>query len=67
MKRRIFGNVIRYFRSWFLRKYVNWKREIMSWLWIKKLLIPPHPLTNIRIQKYCQNEPIFNELCSEDN
>ena len=27
----------------------------------------PHPLTNLEIQKYYQNEPRFNGVCSRDN
>ena len=27
----------------------------------------PHPLTNFETQKYYQNEPIFNGVCSRDN
>ena len=27
----------------------------------------PHPLTNFEIQKYYQNEPRFNGVCSRDN
>ena len=27
----------------------------------------PHPLTNLEIQQYCQNEPIFNGVYSRDN
>ena len=65
---RIFRNVVRYFRSYFVRKYVNKKRNVKSWLWKqrrkrnikkwlwkqrssikKKILIPPHPLTNFEI------------------
>ena len=38
----------------------------MSWLWIKKKLTP-HPLTNHGIQKYYQNDPRFNGVCSRDN
>ena len=34
---------------------------------IKKILIPPHPLTNFGIQKYYQNEPRFNGAYSRDN
>ena len=34
---------------------------------IKKFLIPPHPLTNIEIQKYYHNEPRFNVVYSRDN
>ena len=30
-------------------------------------LIPPHPLTNFKIQKFYQNEPIFNGVYSRDN
>ena len=29
--------------------------------------MPPYPLTNFEIQKYYQNEPIFNGACSRDN
>ena len=29
--------------------------------------MPPHPLTNFEIQKYYQNEPSFNGVCSRDN
>ena len=31
------------------------------------LLMPPHPLTNFEIQKYCQNEPRFNGVFSRNN
>ena len=34
---------------------------------IKRILIPPHPLTNYEIQKYYQNEPRFNGIYSRDN
>ena len=27
----------------------------------------PHPLTNFEIQKYYQNKPRFNGVCSRDN
>ena len=30
-------------------------------------MTPPHPLTNFEIQKYCQNEPRFNDVFSRDN
>ena len=30
-------------------------------------LIPPHPLTNLEMQKYYQNEPRFNGVYSRDN
>ena len=30
-------------------------------------LIPPHPLTNFEIQKYYENETIFNVVFSRDN
>ena len=33
----------------------------------KKILVPPHPLTNFEIQKYDQNEPWFNGVYSRDN
>ena len=29
--------------------------------------IPPHPLTNFEIQKYYENEPIFNGVYSKNN
>ena len=29
--------------------------------------MPSHPLTNLEIQKYYQNEPRFNEVYSRDN
>ena len=31
------------------------------------MLIPPHPLTNFKMQVYYQNEPIFNGVFSRDN
>ena len=33
----------------------------------KGFLKPPHLLTNFEIQKYYQNEPRFNGVCSRDN
>ena len=36
------------------------------WKW-NGFLIPPHPLTNFEVQKYYQNEPIFNGVYSTDN
>ena len=29
--------------------------------------MPRHPLTNFKIQKYCQNEPKFNGVYSTNN
>ena len=29
--------------------------------------MPPHPLTNFKIQKYYQNEPRFNGIYLRDN
>ena len=29
--------------------------------------MPLHPLTNLEIQKYYQNEPKFNGVCSRNN
>ena len=29
--------------------------------------MPPHPLTNFEIQKYCQKEPKFNGAFSRNN
>ena len=34
---------------------------------LKKILIPPHHLTNFEIQAYYQNEPRFNGAYSRDN
>ena len=34
---------------------------------LKNVLIPPHGLTNFEIQKYYQNEPIFNGVYSRNN
>ena len=28
-------------------------------------LMPPYPLANFAVQKYCQNEPRFNEFFQE--
>ena len=36
-------------------------------IFIKKILIPPHPLTNFEIQAFYQNEPRFNGVFSRDN
>ena len=33
----------------------------------KKALIPPHPLTNFKIQEYHENKPRFNGVYSRDN
>ena len=30
-------------------------------------MIPPHPLTNLEIQKYYKNQPRFNGVYSRDN
>ena len=32
-----------------------------------RFLMPPHPLTNYELQKYYQNEPIFNGVYSRNN
>ena len=34
---------------------------------LKKILIPPHPLTNFEKQIHYQNEPRFNAVYSRDN
>ena len=34
---------------------------------LKRLTLPPHPLTNFEIQEYYQNEPRFNGVFSRDN
>ena len=34
---------------------------------LKKIMTPPHPLTNFKIQKYYQNELRFNGVYSRDN
>ena len=39
-------------------------RNNQSW---SKFLVPPHPLTNFEIQKYCQNESKFNGVYSRNN
>ena len=44
----------------------NKKKETRIWKQ-NEFLIPPHPLTNFEIQKYYQNEPRFNGVCSRDN
>ena len=36
-------------------------------IWLKKNLIPPHPLKNFEIQKYYENEPRFHCVFSRDN
>ena len=37
-------------------------------IWIQnEFLIPPHPVTSFEIQKYYQNQPRFNGVCSRDN
>ena len=36
-------------------------------MFIKQILIPPHPLTNFELQMYYQNEPRFNGVFSRDN
>ena len=33
----------------------------------KKVLMPPHPLTNFEILKYYENDPKFNGACSRNN
>ena len=33
---------------------------------LKKALMPPHPLTNFKIQEYYKNEPRFNSVYSRD-
>ena len=33
----------------------------------KKFLIPPHPFTNLEVEKYYQNGPKFNGVYSRDN
>ena len=33
----------------------------------QKILIPPHPFTNFKIQKYYENEPRFNGVFSRNN
>ena len=30
-------------------------------------LMPPYPLTNFNVQKYYENEPRFNDVCSRNN
>ena len=43
-------------------------RNCKGWLWKRMgFLMPPHPLTNFEIQKYCENEPKFNGVYSSYN
>ena len=38
-----------------------------SWLWKRnRFLMLPHPLTNFAIQRYYQNESIFNGVYSRN-
>ena len=42
-------------------------REKENWLWKRmRFIMPPHPLTNFKIQKYYQNEPKFNAVYSRN-
>ena len=41
--------------------------DLQSKIFDFKKLIPPHPLTNFKIQKQYQNEPRFNGISSRDN
>ena len=41
--------------------------QVIAQLELVKFLTSPHPLTNIQIQKYYQNEPIFNGVYSRNN
>ena len=47
------------------------RRIYQSWLWTfnekQEFLIPPHPLTNFKTQKYHQHEPRFNGVYSRDH
>ena len=36
-------------------------------IYLKKILIPPHPSKNFKIQKYYENEPWSNGVFSKDN
>ena len=37
------------------------KRIVRAGCWKRmRFLMPSHPLSNFAIQKYCENEPIFN-------
>ena len=36
-------------------------------IFLKQVLIPPHPLANFEIQRYYENEPRFNGVFSRDN
>ena len=69
--------VTRYFRSIFIRKFINRKKNCESWrrnhksrlrfFNLKKAFIPPHPLTNFEIKKYYENESRFNGVYSRDH
>ena len=43
------------------------KRSSIKRSSLKKILIPPHPLTNFEIEAYYQNESRFNDIFSRDN
>ena len=44
------------------------KRKNKTRLWERNVfLMPPHPLTNFKIQKYYQNEPRINGVYARDN
>ena len=46
----------------------NKGKELKSLFWKTiGFLIPPHPLTNFKIQKYYENEPRFNGVYSRNN
>ena len=41
--------------------------EIVVIINFNGFLIPPHSLTSFKIQKYCKDEPRFNDVYSRDN
>ena len=48
-----------------IRAVYGYKRKrIITFMDLKKHLIPPHPLRNFEMQKYYQNEPRFNDVYS---
>ena len=43
---------------------VGWAGDVLSWT---KFLMPPHPLTNIQIQRYYQKKSKFKGAYSRNN
>ena len=61
-----------YQRIYPVKEQLELVKEQLEQLWfqkifVKKILIPPHPLTNFEIEAYYKNEPRFNRFFSRDN